>query len=437
MYGLEEIQQESHENEQRFPFEWRNSQNLWREFTKNFKKNFENCGFSKWEDDGVPTTFQAILGLFNNDDIEERAQIFSQMDLLSKSDPLLQTEDIRASGVTENTTDLETENVLLSMLDPKSDDTSEGFYKDDDEIDALLAEIQTPMMTDFAKQLYSAATPTRKNTIDNNNLEQGSLAAYYSMASTPEDSVLDEQDANRHIPQLDGSYDEDLDLDLYDEFSEDHIMEPKNCNFINNASESSLKERSNVSEAEEIYVEPFFSKTSDLPRDLQDLSKSKDSGYDAGKWKYKKAPPSSEFVKEWRNRINRNNLSRTTSFLEGPTQNSDKGIKRSQPESEKAQHKKNYLTLLSLEMHGKSLILTKYAAHSSQDKLPNPDVDPITVIFYSIYNEDVPELGTNGLRPGFYVGAIAVKDEFNLFKMGISGKSIRLNFRLQDQNCFK
>ena len=68
-----------------------------------------------------------------------------------------------------------------------------------------------------------------------------------------------------------------------------------------------------------------------------------------------------------------------------------------------------------------SFIQTKYAAKSKSEKLPDPDIDPVSVIFYSIYNEDLPEMGTNGLRPGFLVGAIAVQNKYNIFKMGISG----------------
>jgi hypothetical protein len=60
-------------------------------------------------------------------------------------------------------------------------------------------------------------------------------------------------------------------------------------------------------------------------------------------------------------------------------------------------------------------------AQSNTEKLPDPDSDAISVIFYCIYNEDLPQLGTNGLRSGFHVGAIAVQDQLNVLKMGISG----------------
>jgi hypothetical protein len=64
-------------------------------------------------------------------------------------------------------------------------------------------------------------------------------------------------------------------------------------------------------------------------------------------------------------------------------------------------------------------------AQSRTEKLPDPEVDPVSVIYYAIYNEDIPELGTNGMKPGYHVGAIAVQDELNICKMGISGMHFR------------
>ncbi len=58
--------------------------------------------------------------------------------------------------------------------------------------------------------------------------------------------------------------------------------------------------------------------------------------------------------------------------------------------------------------------------------MPNPEVDPISVIFYCVFNEDLLEMGNNGLRPGFLVGVIAIQDTFNIYKMGISGISFIL-----------
>ena len=61
---------------------------------------------------------------------------------------------------------------------------------------------------------------------------------------------------------------------------------------------------------------------------------------------------------------------------------------------------------------------------SSSGKLPDPEIDPIYAVFYVIFNEDYhenePSSAANG---GYQVGAFAIRDELNVYKMGMSGKS--------------
>jgi hypothetical protein len=359
LYGLEEIRIESSGNDQRFPFVWRNSRGLQEEFNKIFKEDFAGCRFPGWEDDGVPTTFRAILGLFNQDFFDERVQIYSQMDLIPKSDPLLETEEIRASGVTDTTLDVEAEDALLSMLDPASDDTCDDIFEDD-EIDALLADIQTPIMPDAKLELNSAPTPIRKHPTESYSMEEGSLAAYYSRATSSDDFSIQEDGSIGKIPQLDGTFD-DADIDIFAVPPPDYLDGSKNSYHENQSyivrNDISSHNEPSHSQHKVTYTEPFFSKPADLPRNRNSTKKDNISSKST-KWEFHKAAPTSESVKKWKEINSRTNLlNRTTSFLEGPTQNSDKCIKRSQPASEKAQHKKNYLTLLSLEVHGKTLII--------------------------------------------------------------------------------
>jgi hypothetical protein len=348
LYGLEEIQIESSGNDQRFPFVWRNSRDLQEEFNKIFKGDFAGCRFPGWKDDGVPTTFRAILGLFNQDFFDERVQIYSQMDLITKSEPLLETEEIRASGVTDTTVDVEAEDALISMLDPTSDDTYDDLFQDD-EIDALLADIQTPLIPDAKLELNSASTPIRKHPTESYSMGEGSLAAYYSRATSSDDFSIQEDALLGKIPQLDGNFD-DSDLDICAVSTPDCLDGFKNSNIQNITSHNDPTH----SQSEITYTEPFFSNPADLPRNRNSTKKHIISSTST-KWEFHKAAPTSESVKKWKEINSRTNLlHRTTSFLEGPTQNSDKCMKRSQPVSEKAQHKKNYLTLLSLEVHGKT-----------------------------------------------------------------------------------
>ena len=358
---MEDIKQDSQDDQRSVPFEWRNNNDLREEFNRILDgKSFEGFEFPGWVDDGVPTTFQAILGLWNEEYFERESLIYSQMDVTLNADPIVQTDEIRASGVSESMVDLETENALLSIMDNNSEDDSDDFINDDD-IDALLAEIQTPLLLETKKELHSAQTPIRKFPIENSSLEEGSLAAYYSMTNMWDDSLIEEKDSGNYIPQLDGAYDEAVEIDVCDfstTFSK-NSKPYKSPQDLSKQTSTHLSKNVHPNESklhfqtQVIYTEPFYSNPIDLPLNTHSLAADNSN---TTKWTLRKVPPPVDIVKAWKDRNSRNVLGRTVSFLEGPTQNSDKGIKRSQPLSEKSQHKKNYLTLLGLEAHGNFVI---------------------------------------------------------------------------------
>ena len=348
LHGLEQAQEDSQGSDRFDTFTWRNEQLLRDEFQRITQQNIgQSLTFPDWENDGIPTTFQAILGLWNDDSVQKDAIIYSQMDLHVKSQPVLQTEEIRASGAIA---DFETENALLSMLDfdDYSDDKDEFFKEEDGDIDLILAEIQTPVLVNnIAEELYSPQTPIRKSPNQTRMLDKGSLSAYYNISNTSDDSSFEGSSSKYQISQLDGSVDEDLDAEDLD-FPIVQIIDPKTI-----SSTFLVRDPSNCTddESEVIYTEPFFSNQNDLPKNINNHGL-KNNLYKNSLWEFKNKPPSVDKLKIWKRTFTNNTLKRNISFLEGPTQNSQKGIKRSQTLSEKVEHRKNYLTLLSLEVHG-------------------------------------------------------------------------------------
>lgn len=62
--------------------------------------------------------------------------------------------------------------------------------------------------------------------------------------------------------------------------------------------------------------------------------------------------------------------------------------------------------------------LTLYIVHTRDDLLPDPEQDPVEIIFYCLQTDD-PKISINGYQQDYHVGIIALTD-LDITKMGIS-----------------
>ncbi|KAJ3178228.1 DNA polymerase zeta [Gaertneriomyces sp. JEL0708] len=102
------------------------------------------------------------------------------------------------------------------------------------------------------------------------------------------------------------------------------------------------------------------------------------------------------------------------SQLDGPTPPNTYGFKFSQINTDMVSYQKTYLCLMSLEIH----------ASTRDDLLPDPAKDPVHCIVYCMQCQDEKLWKSQGHRPGYYVGIIAIQDQLPLNKCAIRGYPI-------------
>ncbi|RKO94213.1 hypothetical protein BDK51DRAFT_30653, partial [Blyttiomyces helicus] len=89
------------------------------------------------------------------------------------------------------------------------------------------------------------------------------------------------------------------------------------------------------------------------------------------------------------------------SQIEGPTLANPHGFKFSQGRSTPVAHDKNYMCILSLEIHGEKGGKRGEGAASRGDMVPNPLSDPVLCVVYCLQNEDDARYRSNGHKQGY------------------------------------
>ncbi|KAK7493090.1 hypothetical protein BaRGS_00015611 [Batillaria attramentaria] len=86
-----------------------------------------------------------------------------------------------------------------------------------------------------------------------------------------------------------------------------------------------------------------------------------------------------------------------TSQIDGPTPKNTHGFKVTQQKLQdaKALHKHQFLTVLSMELH----------VDTRGDLMPDPEVDPIRIVFYAVFDDIPPERGPRSLTGAIVVDA--------------------------------
>lgn len=103
------------------------------------------------------------------------------------------------------------------------------------------------------------------------------------------------------------------------------------------------------------------------------------------------------------------------SQLENPTMKNKHGFKFSQSQVATLETEKQYLSILSMELHAQT---------SGGHELPDPVRDPVVAIFFCFTDDDdlVFDESKSGRIQGSQMGIMAVKDQFNVNALGLDCK---------------
>ncbi|KAG1474804.1 hypothetical protein G6F56_000124 [Rhizopus delemar] len=195
------------------------------------------------------------------------------------------------------------------------------------------------------------------------------------------------------------------------------------------------------------YKEPFYSKPSDVPRyptvyngkefklkcntinSLKEFntiySENMEKDDEAREkvsirhWMPAVPPPSFQQVKSWleERKVKPKKNSAAGTQLDGPSIDGTFDFKymASRPVA-KTKHANDHVSFFSLEIH----------VHTRDDLLPDPEQDPVEIIFYCLQTDD-PKISINGYQQDYHVGIIALTD-LDITKMGISTSRADINY---------